>query len=180
VRVDNTCTEPRGRHKASQTLSRWAGRGIWACALVFGVFYLLLFQRDNAAPAVDLAGIPMAQPGVFFHATTFCRMTPDRVVVRGWAVRKGHGWPLTHNRVVMRLASGRAVALDTAMLESRKLADAIHVLTGDTRIYYAPGFAASLNLHSAGLDARGAQLFLDWREPSVRALLPLDCPKAAP
>lgn len=168
------------RGETARRLSRWAGSGVLACALGFGMFYLLLFRRDNAAATLDLAGVPMAQPGVFFHATTFCRMTSDRVVVRGWAVRKGHGWPLTHSRVVMRLASGRTVALDTAMLESQKLADAIHALTHDQRIYYAAGFAASLNLETTDIDARGARLFLDWREPSVRALLPLDCPKAAP
>ncbi len=163
----------------SGRLSRWAGWGVAACALGFGGFYLALFLRDNAAPPVDLAGAVPADER-FFHATTFCRVTPDRAVVRGWAVRKGTGWPLTHNRVVMRLANGRAVALDTALLESQKLAGTIHALTGDKRIYYAAGFAASLNLRTAGLDARGARLFLDWREPPVRALLPLDCPKAAP
>lgn len=168
------------RGETARRLSRWAGSGVLACALGFGAFYLVLFRRDNAAPTLDLTGIPMAQPGVFFQATTFCRMTPERVVVRGWAVRKGHGWPLTRNQVVMRLASGRMVALDTAMLESQKLADAIHALTHDRRTYYAAGFASSLNLETAGIDARGARLFLDWREASVRALLPLDCPKAAP
>lgn len=166
--------------ETSRRLSRWAGWGVAACALGFGGFYLALFLRDNAAPAVDLAGMAAAPEGRFFHATTFCRITPDRAVVRGWAVRKGTGWPLTHNRVVMRLANGRAVALDTALLDSQALAGSIHARTGDKRIYYAASFAASLNLRSAGLDARGARLFLEWRESAVRALLPLDCPKAAP
>jgi hypothetical protein len=166
--------------ETSRRLSRWAGWGVAACALGFGALYLALFLRDNAAPSVDTAGAAVPADGRFFHATTFCRMTPDRVVVRGWAVRKGAGWPLTHNQVVMRLANGRTVALDTALLDSQKLADTIHALTGDKRTYYAAGFAASLNLRAARLHARGARLFLDWREPPVRALLPLDCPKVVP
>ncbi|WDS35825.1 hypothetical protein [Pseudoxanthomonas sp.] len=161
-------------------LDRWAAGGIAACALGFALFYGLLFRRDNAAPSVDVADVPLGQAGVFFHATTFCRMTPDRVIVRGWAVRKGVGWPLTRNRVVMRLANGRTVALDTAMLDSTRkmLAGTIHALTQDQRTYYAANFAASLNLKAAGVGTRDARLFLDWHEPSLRALLPLDCPRA--
>ncbi|WP_093134688.1 hypothetical protein [Pseudoxanthomonas sp. GM95] len=151
-----------------------------ACALGFGGLYLALFLRDNAAPPVALPAAPTTPDGRFAHATTFCRITADRVVVRGWAVRKGTGWPLTHNRVVMRLADGRGVALDTAMLDSKDMADTIHAATDDTRTYYAARFVASLNLRVAGLDARGARLFLDWHEGQVRALLPLDCVGNAP
>lgn len=164
----------------ARRLSRWAGIGIAACAVGFALFYLGLFRRDNAAPAIDLAGIAPAPAGQFFHHLDHCRVTARTLVVRGWAVRKGHSWPLTHSRVVLRLADGRAVGLDTAWLEQQPaLARAIHARTGDQVVYYAPRFAASLNTSVAGIDPAGARLLLLWEQGPVRALLPLDCPGLA-
>lgn len=164
----------------ARPLSRWAGIGIVACALGFGLFYSALFRRDNAAPTVDLAGIAMARPGRFFHEVNHCRVTADTLVVRGWAVRKGRSWPLTRSRVVLRLADGRAVGLDTAWLgQQPALAEAIHARTGDQVVYYAPRFAASINTSVAGIDLAGSRLLLDWDEGQVRALLTLDCPELA-
>jgi len=161
---------------AARQLSRWAGIGLAACALGFGLFYLALFRRDNAAAPVDLTGIPAAETGQFFQQVQDCRVTPHGLVVRGWVVRKGRSWPLTRSRVVLRLADGRAAGLDTAWLEQPRLATAIHARTRDRVTYYAPGFAASLNTRVAGIDLRGARLFVRWDEGAARALLPLDCP----
>lgn len=168
------------RGETARSLTLWAGIGVAVCALGFGAFYLLQFRRDNAAAAVDLAGIAPAPAGLFFHVTEDCRLMADRVVVRGWAVRKGQSWPLTRNRVVMRLADGRVVALDTAWLQRPKLAGAIHAQTRDKTLYYAAGFAASLNLAAAGINAHGARLFVDWEQGNTRALLPLDCAEVVP
>ncbi|WCE02776.1 hypothetical protein [Pseudoxanthomonas sp. JBR18] len=164
---------------ASPLLDRWALAALIACALAFPALYLGLYLRDNAAPEVRLEGATVAVPPAFLHATEACRLGPEAVLVRGWVVHKGRGWPLTHSRVVMRLAEGRVVALKTAWLERPDLTDAVHARTGDTVNYHAPGFAASLDLATAGVQAQGAQLFVDWREGGDRVLLPLACPVPA-
>lgn len=162
---------------ASRRLSRWAGIGVVACALGFAALYAGLFWRDNAAPLVSLAGASAPAPGAFVHAVQRCRVDGRRLVVQGWAVRKGEGWPLGDNRVVLRLADGSARALDTAWLAQPTLKTVLEQRTDEKRTYYAPGFVASLNLGVADLSLAGADLFVDWRAGPTHALLPLDCPE---
>lgn len=163
-----------------RALSRWAGIGLVACALGFAAFYALLFRRDNAAPVVAGAAVATPAPGAFLYATERCVVDDEHLRVQGWAIRKGHGWPIGGNRVVLRLADGRLRALDTAWQARPQLAPLLKARTGEKRTYYAPGFGASLNLRVAGVPLQGARLLLDWRAGDRHALLPLDCARLSP
>ncbi|TBV70390.1 hypothetical protein [Pseudoxanthomonas winnipegensis] len=166
--------------REGRALSRWAGIGVAACALGFAAFYALLFWRDNAAPVASDAAAAAPAPGMFLYATERCEVDGERLRVQGWALRKGQGWPIGGNRVLLRLGDGRLRALDTAWQARPQLAPLLKARTGEKRTYYAPGFAASLNLAVAGVSLQGARLFLDWRAGDTPALLPLDCAGLSP
>ena len=145
-----------------------------ACALALAAFYALLFQRDNAAPVVNLTGFNIDGRDILYQMDK-CWSNDKKLVVSGWVVRKGHGAARRSVRVVVVDDSGQPRAMKTTQIDREDVSGQVNHRLGDKIRYRNAGFSASLNLAAADPPIRPGALHITYDDGDRKVLLPIPC-----
>ncbi|WP_027081185.1 hypothetical protein [Luteimonas mephitis] len=151
------------------------------CALVLGAFYALMFQRDNAAPTVDISGFQAGDAKGFRYRMEECWSNGKKLAAIGWVAREGRDRSRRSVRVVLvEDEGGQARALKTTLLDREDISEHLNRQLGDKLRYYGVGFTASLDVAAADPAIRPGALHIAYDEAGTRVLLPIPCRVGAP
>ena len=146
-----------------------------ASALGLGGFHALLFQHDNAAPVVDLAGYRTEAAG-FRYRMEKCRSNGRKLAAIGWIVREGRDQSRRTVRVVLvEDEGGRARALKTTLVDREDVSRDLNRQLGDVIRYRNAGFTASLDVTAADPPLRPGTLHVAYDDGDRKVLLPIPC-----
>lgn len=147
-----------------------------ACALVLGGFYALMFQRDNAAPVVDLADYRTGGAAGFHYRMEECWSNDKKLAATGWIVREGRDKSRRSVRVILvDDEDGQARALKTTLLDREDVSRDLNQTLGDALRYRNAGFTASLDIAAADPPIRPGTLYIAYDDGDGKALLPIPC-----